>query len=93
VDPCCARVDFELVIHPGYAFNTSSVLIQMCGVCVELLPFRATREAGRAVNNFRSFMNEWFEEKKAKVEMDNKTSLKPPSGADLMGILISSNTS
>jgi len=33
-------------------------------------------------------MNEWFEEKKAKIELDNKTVLKPSSRADLMGILV-----
>ena len=59
----------------------------MCGMRVEMLPFKALREAGGAVNGFRFFMNEWFEEKKAKIELDNKTALKP-SGADLMGILI-----
>ena len=36
-------------------------------------------------------MNEWFEEKKAKIELDNKTTLGPSSEADLMGILITSN--
>jgi len=55
-----------------------------------MLPFKALREAGWAVNGFRLFINEWFEEKKAKVELDNKTALKP-SKADLMGILITSN--
>ena len=61
------------------------------GICVEMLPFKAPREAGEAANNFRSFMNEWFEEKKAKIELDNKTGIKPSSRADLMGILIASN--
>jgi len=55
-----------------------------------MLPFKASQEAGRAGNNFRSFMNEWFEEKKAKIEMDNEATLKAPSRADLMGILIAS---
>ena len=36
-------------------------------------------------------MNEWFEEKKAKIELDNKAALGPSSGGDLMGILITSN--
>ena len=36
-------------------------------------------------------MNEWFEERKTKIELDNKTALKPSSTADLMGILITSN--
>ena len=61
------------------------------GICVEMLPFKAPREAGEAANNFRSFMNEWFEEKKAQIELDNKTALKPSSRADLMGTLITSN--
>jgi len=63
----------------------------MSGICVEMLPFKAAREAGRETNNFRFFMNEWFEEKKAKIESDDKTTLKPSSRADLMGILIASN--
>ena len=58
------------------------------GICVEMLPFKALREAGEAANHFRLFMNEWFEEKKAKIELDNKTALKPSSRADLMGILV-----
>ena len=53
-----------------------------------MLPFKALREAGGAASNFRFFMNEWFEEKKAKIELDNKTALKPSSRTDLMGILI-----
>jgi len=56
-----------------------------------MLPFKAAQEAGRAVNNFRLLTNEWFEEKKAKIELDNKTALKPSSKADLMGTLITSN--
>ena len=56
-----------------------------------MLPFKALREAGGAASNFRFFMNEWFEEKKAKIELDNKTALKPSSRTDLMGILIASN--
>ena len=63
----------------------------MCGKFVEMLPFKGPREAGRAANNFRLFMNEWFEEKKTKIESDDKTTLKPSSRADLMGILIASN--
>ena len=63
----------------------------MCGICAEMLPFKASREAGGAVNSFKFFMNEWFEEKKAKVELDNKTGLRPSSKADLMGILITCN--
>jgi len=55
-----------------------------------MLPFKALREAGGAANGFRFFMNEWFEERKAKIELDNKTALKP-SRADLMGILITYN--
>ena len=55
-----------------------------------MLPFKALREAGWAVNGFRLFINEWFEEKKAKIELDNKTAIKP-SKTDLMGILITSN--
>ena len=62
----------------------------MCGMREEMLPFKALREAGEAANGFRFFMNEWFEEKKAKIELDNKTALKP-SREDLMGILITSN--
>jgi len=53
-----------------------------------MLPFKTLREAGGAANNFRFFMNEWFEEKKAKIELDNKTTLGPSSEGDLMGILI-----
>ena len=60
-------------------------------VCVERLPFKVAREAGRATNDFKFFMNEWFDEKKAKIESDDKTTLKPSSRADLMGILIASN--
>ena len=56
-----------------------------------MLPFNALREAGGAASNFRLFMNEWFEERKAKIELDNKTVLKPSSTVDLMGILINSN--
>ena len=56
-----------------------------------MLPFKVAQEAGRAANHFKFFMNEWFEEKKAKVELDNKTALKPSSRADLMGTLITSN--
>ena len=64
----------------------------MCGICIEILPFKALREAGGAVNGFRIFTDRWFEEKKAKIELDNKTALKPSSTtADLMGILITSN--
>ena len=62
----------------------------MRGICIEILPFKALREAGWAVNGFRLFIDEWFEEKKAKIELDNKAALKP-SKADLMGILITSN--
>ena len=62
----------------------------MCGTRVEMLPFKAVREAGEAANAFRFFMNEWFEEKKSKIELDNKTALKPPR-ADLMGIPITYN--
>jgi len=53
-----------------------------------MLPFRASREAGRAANNFRLFVNEWFEEKEGKIELDDKTTLKPSSRVDLMGIFI-----
>ena len=56
-----------------------------------MLPFKALREAGGASKNFRFFMNEWFEEKKARIELDNKAALGPSSEADLMGILITSN--
>ena len=62
----------------------------MRGICLEMLPFKALREAGWAVNGFRLFINEWFEEKKAKIELDNKTAIKP-SKTDLMGILITYN--
>ena len=62
----------------------------MCGICVERLPFKASQEAGRAVDRFRFFMNEWFEEKKSKIELDNKTGPRPFK-ADLMGILITCN--
>ena len=55
-----------------------------------MLPFKALREAGWAVNGFRLFIDEWFEEKKAKIELDNKTAIKP-SKTDLMGILITYN--
>jgi len=54
-----------------------------------MLPFKTSREAGRAAKKFRLFMNEWFEEKKAKIELDNKTASGPSSRADLMGIFIS----
>jgi len=53
-----------------------------------MLPFKTLQETGGAANNFRFFMNEWFEEKKTKIELDNKTTLGPSSRADLMGILI-----
>jgi len=56
-----------------------------------MLPSKAAKEAGRAARNFRFFLNEWFEEKKAKIELDDKTTLKPSSRADLMGILVTSN--
>jgi len=56
-----------------------------------MLPFKALREAGGAASNFKFFMNEWVEERKTKIELDNKTALKPSSTADLMGILITSN--
>ncbi|PUU83806.1 cytochrome P450 [Tuber borchii] len=58
---------------------------------LEMLPFKALREAGGAASNFRFFMNEWFEERKAKIELDNKTALKPPSTADLMESLVRSS--
>jgi len=63
----------------------------MNGIRVEMLPFKAAREAGRAANNFRFFMNEWFEEKRAKIELDDKTTLNPSSRADLMGIITDPN--
>jgi len=56
-----------------------------------MLPFKTLREAGGAANSFRFFMNEWLEEKKARIELDNKTTLGPSSRADLMGILIIPN--
>ncbi|PUU77683.1 cytochrome P450 [Tuber borchii] len=56
---------------------------------LEMLPFKALREAGGAANNFRFFVNEWFEEKKTKIELDNKTTLGPSSKADLMVPLLS----
>jgi len=56
-----------------------------------MLPSKAAQEAGRAVKKFRLLLNEWFEEKKSKIEMDDKTTLKASSRADLMGILITSN--
>ena len=60
----------------------------MFGICLEILPFRASREAGGAAKGFRLFINEWFEEKKAKIELDNKTGPRPSSRTDLMGIHI-----
>ncbi|PUU77680.1 cytochrome P450 [Tuber borchii] len=57
---------------------------------LEMLPFKALREAGGAANGFRFFMNEWFEEKKAKIELDNKTALNP-SREDLMESLVRSS--
>ena len=53
-----------------------------------MLPFKTLREAGGAANSFRFFMNEWLEEKKAKIELDNKTGPRPSSRTDLMGIHI-----
>ncbi|PUU77687.1 cytochrome P450 [Tuber borchii] len=58
---------------------------------LEMLPFKALREAGGAANNFRFFMNEWFEERKTKIELDNKTTLGPSSKADLMESLVRSS--
>ncbi|KAG0134365.1 cytochrome P450 [Tuber indicum] len=58
---------------------------------LEMLPFKASREAGGAANRFRFFTNEWFEEKKAKVELDNKTTLKSSSRVDLMESLVRSS--
>ncbi|PUU75206.1 hypothetical protein B9Z19DRAFT_1067602 [Tuber borchii] len=47
-----------------------------------MLPFKALREAGGAARNFRFFINEGFEEKKAKIELENKAALTPSSRAD-----------
>jgi len=53
-----------------------------------MLPFKTSQEAGGAARNFRLFINEWFEEKKAKIELDDKTTPGPSSRADLMGIFV-----
>ncbi|PUU77682.1 cytochrome P450 [Tuber borchii] len=58
---------------------------------LEMLPFKTLREAGGAARNFRFFMNEWFEERKTKIELDNKTTLGPSSKADLMESLVRSS--
>jgi len=90
MDRYCAELASGLVFHPAHALM-HEVCRFKCVECVEMLPFKALREAGGAARNFRFFMNEWFEERKAKIELDNKTALKPFSTADLMGILITSD--
>ena len=85
----CAELDFGLAFHPAYTLMHGGADLNV--LYLEMLPVKTLREAGGAANSFRFFMNEWFEERKAKIELDNKTTLGPSSGGDLMGILITSN--
>ncbi|PUU77675.1 cytochrome P450 [Tuber borchii] len=59
-------------------------------VLIENFKWTLIAPTGGAANGFRFFMNEWFEEKKAKIELDNKTAVKP-SREDLMGSLVRSS--
>ena len=53
-----------------------------------MLQFKTSREAGGAARNFRLFINEWFEEKKAKIELNDKAAPGSSSRTDLMGIFV-----
>ncbi|KAG0636167.1 cytochrome P450 [Tuber brumale] len=74
----------------SYLRISSGPLLHRVGFWVKMIPFKASREAGGAANKFRFFANEWFEEKKVKVELDNKTALKS-SRVDLMESLVRSS--